>query len=177
MLEQYPVSSEVAAELLYLAGFEHRDLDGNIVDLGTGTGRLAIGAAIMGAKRVVGVDLDEKVIRLAKENAAASGVTVEWLVSDIDQITGEFDTVIMNPPYGTRSPHVDVDFLERAFQLGPVTYSIHKSSTRNYLRKVVERKNRRVDDLRCMTLNIPHLFSFHSKKWKRVEVDLYRIVS
>ena len=58
-LEQYPVSAGVAAELLYMAGFEHRDLQGEIIDLGTGTGRLAIGAAIMGSKRVVGVDKRE----------------------------------------------------------------------------------------------------------------------
>ncbi|HYY90938.1 MAG TPA: RNA methyltransferase, partial [Candidatus Dormibacteraeota bacterium] len=44
-LEQYPVSPEAAAELLYMAGFEHNDLDGRVIDLGTGTGRLAIGAA------------------------------------------------------------------------------------------------------------------------------------
>ena len=45
-LEQYPVSPEVAAELLYMAGFEHDDLHGKkIAELGTGTGRLAIGAA------------------------------------------------------------------------------------------------------------------------------------
>src|SRR5437773_1543724 len=45
-LEQYPVSAEAAAELLYMAGFEHDDLEGRIIDLGTGTGRLAIGASL-----------------------------------------------------------------------------------------------------------------------------------
>ena len=176
-LEQYPVSPEVAAELLYMAGFEHRDLQGEIIDLGTGTGRLAIGAAIMGSQKVVGVDIDEKAIALARENARATGVQVEWVVSDVAEVVGRYDTVIMNPPYGTRSPHLDVRFLERAFQLAPVSYSIHKSSTREYLNGVIAKKNRRVDALRNMTLNIPHLFPFHHKKWNNVEVDLYRIVS
>ncbi|TMI24677.1 methyltransferase [Candidatus Bathyarchaeota archaeon] len=176
-LEQYPVSPEVAAELLYMAGFEHRDLQGEIIDLGTGTGRLAIGAAIMGSQKVVGVDIDEKAIALARENARATGVQVEWVVSDVAEVVGRYDTVIMNPPYGTRSPHLDVRFLERAFELAPVSYSIHKSSTREYLNGVIAKKNRRVDALRNMTLNIPHLFPFHHKKWNNVEVDLYRIVS
>ena len=176
-LEQYPVSPEVAAELLYMAGFEHRDLQGEIIDLGTGTGRLAIGAAMMGARKVVGTDIDERAIALAKENALAMGVQIEWIVSDVAEIAGRYDTVVMNPPYGTRSPHLDVRFLERAFELSPVSYSIHKSSTREYLKGVIARKNRRVDAVRSMSLNIPHLFPFHNKKWNNVEVDLYRIVS
>jgi putative methylase len=175
-LEQYPISSDVAAELLYMAGFEHRDLQGQTIDLGTGTGLLAIGAALMGSKKIVGVDIDETAIALARENAVAAGVQVEWLVSDIDAVQGKYDTVIMNPPYGTWSPHLDVRFLERAFELAPVSYSIHKSSTRDYLRGVIAKKNRKVDAVRSMSLNIPHLFPFHRKKWENVKVDLYRIV-
>src|SRR2546428_819788 len=68
-LEQYPVSSEAASELLYMADFEHDDLDGRVIDLGTGTGRFAIGAALMGAKEIVGVDVDEQALAVAKENA------------------------------------------------------------------------------------------------------------
>jgi putative methylase len=176
-LEQYPVSPDVAAELLYMAGFEHRDLQGETIDLGTGTGRLAIGAAIMGCTKVVGVDIDETAIALARENAVAAGVQVEWLVSDIDKVEGKYDTLIMNPPYGTRSPHLDVRFLERAFELAPVSYSIHKSSTRKFLKTFIAKRNRKVDGLRSMSLNIPHLFPFHHKKWETVQVDLYRIVS
>ena len=176
-LEQYPVSSKVAAELLFMAGFEHRDLMGETIDLGTGTGRLAIGAAIMGSKKVVGVDLDEKTIALARENAAAAGVQVEWVVSDIAEVEGSYDTVVMNPPYGTRIAHLDVQFLERAFELAPISYSIHKSSTRDHLKRVTTRKGRVIDEIRSMDLGIPHLFSYHEKKWENVQVDLYRITS
>ena len=176
-LEQYPVSAKVAAELLRMAGFEHHDLQGETIDLGTGTGRLAIGAAMMGSKQVVGVDIDERSITLARENAIAAGVRVKWVVSDIKEVVGAYDTVIMNPPYGTRSPHADVQFLERAFELAPVSYSIHKSSTREFLRRVIERKNRRIDAVRSMSLDIPHLFPFHQKKWEKIDVDLYRIMS
>ncbi len=160
-----------------MAGFEHHDLQGETIDLGTGTGRLAIGAAKMGSKRVMGVDIDEKSIALARENAISAGVQVDWLISDIKKIRGRYDTVIMNPPYGTRSPHLDVLFLERAFELAPVSYSVHKSSTREFLRRFVERRNRKVDAVRSMSLEIPHLFPFHHKKWENVEVDLYRISS
>lgn len=175
-LEQYPVSSEAASELLYMAGFEHNDLDGRVIDLGTGTGRLAIGAALMVAKGVVGVDVDEQALTLAKQNADTAGVHIEWVQSDMEKIKGKFDTVIMNPPYGTRTIHADTGFLEKAFQLAPVVYSIHKSSTREFLFQFVTRSGCKVDQVRSMRMEIPHLFQFHEKKRKTVEVDLYRLV-
>src|SRR5438309_9877613 len=98
-LEQYPVYAEAASELLYLAGFEHDDLGGRIIDLGTGTGRLAIGAALMGARETVAVDTDERALALAKENVETAGVIVEWARSDIENFNGRFATVIMNATY------------------------------------------------------------------------------
>jgi putative methylase len=175
-LEQYPVSPEAAAELLYMAGFEHGDLKGRVIDLGTGTGRLAIGASLMGSKHVVGVDVDPGALVLARRNAETAGVEVEWVLSDIDKIGGAYDTVIMNPPYGTRTIHADTRFLDKAFQIAPVTYSIHKSSTREFLVKYVQRSKRRIDEVRSLRMKIPHLFRFHTRKWSSVEVDLCRIL-
>ena len=160
-----------------MAGFERHDLQGATIDLGTGTGRLAIGAALMGCSKVVGVDLDERAVALAKENGAVAGVQVEWIVSDIADVEGRYDTVVMNPPYGTRTPHLDVQFLDRAFRLAPIVYSIHKSSTRDYLRKAITSRNIEIGEIRGMDLDIPHTFPFHQKKRKSVQVDLYRITS
>lgn len=174
-LEQYPVSSEVASELLYMAGFEHNDLDGRVIDLGTGTGSLAIGAALMGARKVVGVDTDERALALARENSETAGLQVEWVKSDIEKVSGRFDTVIMNPPFGTRTSHADTEFLKKAIELAPVAYSIHKSSTRDFLLQFMTKLGAQVDQVRSMRMAIPHLFEFHEKKTSTVEVDLYRI--
>ncbi len=175
-LEQYPVSPEVAAELLYMAGFEHDDLKGRVIDLGTGTGRLAIGAVLMGAGHVVGVDTDSNSLALARRNAEVARVEIDWVESEVDKISGLYDTVIMNPPYGTRTIHADTRFLDRAFQLSPVTYSIHKSSTRGFLKEYVQQSGRRIDVARRMMLKIPHMFRFHTRRWASVEVDLCRIL-
>jgi putative methylase len=175
-LEQYPVSSEVASELLYIAGFQHDDLTGRVVDLGTGTGRLAIGAALMGAEEVVGLDVDERALALAKENAGLAGVHVQWVQSEIERVNGRFDVVVMNPPYGTRTSHADTRFLAKAFQLAPVVYSVHKSATREFLVQFVRGSGWRFDEVRSMRMEIPHLFEFHEKKRGTVEVDLYRII-
>src|SRR5207247_10954812 len=84
-LEQYPVSAEAAAELLYMAGFEHDDLEGRIIDLGTGTGRLAIGAALMSAAQAIGVDVDGRALQLGTQNAKTAGVKVKWVQSTINE--------------------------------------------------------------------------------------------
>lgn len=174
-LEQYPVSPEVASELLYMAGFEQSDLDGSVIDLGTGTGRLAIGAALMGADPVVGVDVDSAALALARQNAETLGVNVEWEQSSVEEVRGTYDSAIMNPPYGTRTVHADVNFLRKALQLASAVYSIHKSSTRAYLTRYVQENGARIVETRSMNMEIPYLFGFHSKKWKSVEVDLHRM--
>jgi len=175
-LEQYPVSPEAAAELLYMAGFEHDDLEGQIIDLGTGTGRLAVGAALMSRADVIGVDVDARALELARQNAKTACVKVEWVQSTIDKIDGTYDTVIMNPPYGTRTLHADTRFLDKAFQLAPVVYSIHKASTRTFLARYVHKSDRRIAEARSMSMKIAHLYSFHTRRWKSVEVDIFRIV-
>ncbi len=53
-LEQYTISESIAATLLHIATYTNNDIVGkNIIDLGCGTGRLALGAAYMGAKSVI----------------------------------------------------------------------------------------------------------------------------
>lgn len=177
-LEQYPVSPEVGAELLFMAGFEHRDIIGRkVLDLGSGTGRLAIGAGLLGAKEIVGVDVDPISISLARQNGRKSRVQVKWISGEINTVQGKFDTVVMNPPYGTRNEHADTKFLEQSFRVADIVYSIHKSSTRTYLREFIARHGRHVDEIRSTEMILPHLFDFHHKKWKSVSVDLYRIIT
>jgi rRNA N6-adenosine-methyltransferase METTL5 len=47
------------------------------------------------------------------------------------------DTVVMNPPFGTRRKGADMEFLAAALKLsrGSV-YSLHKSSTRSHIQRV-----------------------------------------
>jgi predicted RNA methylase len=176
-LEQYPVSPEVGTELLFMAGFEHGDIIGRkVLDLGSGTGRLAIGAGLFGAEQVVGVDVDPTSISLARYNASRFRVNVKWIVSDVNNVQGKFDTVVMNPPYGTREEHADIKFLEQSFRSAETVYSIHKSSTRSFLKGFIARHGRNVDEIRSAEMRLPHLFDFHQKKWKSISVDLYRII-
>lgn len=69
------------------------------IDLGTGTGILAISAALLGAKDVLATDIDPVAVRVAGENARINGVaeTVRTAQADVLKGIGETgDLVIAN---------------------------------------------------------------------------------
>lgn len=66
-----------------------------ILDMGTGTGVLAIMAAKLGAEKVVAVDIDENSVRNAQENADANGVTINVrLGANVPE--GAYDLIMAN---------------------------------------------------------------------------------
>lgn len=73
-----------------------------VVDLCTGSGALAISMAHYYPKaEVVGTDLSQDALDVARENAVRLGVSVQWRQGDfIKPILGErWDYIITNPPY------------------------------------------------------------------------------
>ncbi len=69
-----------------------------VLDVGTGTGILAITAAMLGAGAVIATDLDPDAVHAARENALLNGVAakVTILASDIAALSDPFDLVIAN---------------------------------------------------------------------------------
>ena len=175
-LEQYTIPANIAADILFLAAFVHRDIVGKtVVDLGTGTGRLAVGAASLGARQITAIDIDSAAIQIARENAKTAMVEIDWVVGDLDTICGRFDTVIMNPPFGTKQRHLDKVFLKKAIQIGSVAYSLHKSATREHVLRYLKRSGCKVDAIHEYTLDIPRMFEHHRKRKYPVKVDCYRV--
>ncbi len=178
-LEQYTIPVDIASEMLFLATYVHDDIVGKTVaDLGCGTGRLAIGAALLGANQSVGVDIDKPSVILAKDCSAELGLQqTDWIVGDIDVLRGRFGTVLQNPPFGVQRRRADRRFLLRALELGSTVYSLHKSgeSNRGFIKNLIEKHGARVTGIYSMKLNIPRLFKFHTKSRHEVDVDLYRI--
>lgn len=175
-LEQYTIPADLAGEILFLACYVHHDIENKcIADLGTGTGRLALGASMLGAEYVVGIDLDRLSLDVASRNRKLLGLHADWVLGDIETLRGPVDTVLMNPPFGTKQPHADVQFLQAALLLGTVAYSIHKSSTRQFLARWLQNHAAKVERIMTTKMEIPHQFSFHIKRRRGVEVDVFRI--
>ena len=61
---------------------------GALLDVGTGSGILAIAAARLGAKGIVAVDIDPDAVRVAKENVAHNGLTGAIDVREGDLLQG-----------------------------------------------------------------------------------------
>lgn len=77
--------------------FDDREVK-RVLDIGTGTGVLAMGAALFGAKQVVAIDNDPEAVRVAGENVAHNSLTEKIAVSGdrLDELTGSFDLVCAN---------------------------------------------------------------------------------
>jgi len=179
-LEQYTTPSNVAAETLYLAAYVYDDvIDKTVVELGCGTGRLGIGAALLGAREVFGVDVDGVAVRVAQKNAEIMGVKerTNWIVADIGVVKGSFDTVLQNPPFGVQRRRADRRFISKSLELSSTIYSFHKGGegNREFIKRFIEGHGGRVTNIFPLKMEIPRMFKFHTKKKRSIQVDLYRI--
>jgi release factor glutamine methyltransferase len=91
-------------ELVELIIRENRSFSGNIIDIGTGSGCIAIAlAANMPGSLVTGIDISEEAIILARENALLNNVNVSFLKGDIfsfdNEIVKKAGIIVSNPPY------------------------------------------------------------------------------
>lgn len=72
--------------------------DMSVADIGCGSGILSIAALKLGAASVRAVDIDERVIPIARENAEKNGVDklVEFSAGDVESVDGRYEFLLMN---------------------------------------------------------------------------------
>lgn len=85
-----------------------------VLDVGTGSGAIAISLAMEGAgrfTRVVATDVSPDAIQLARTNAASAGCAVDFREGSVYAPTPDerFDVVVSNPPYIADSERGDLD--------------------------------------------------------------------
>lgn len=80
-----------------------------ILDLGAGSGCVAITLALEGGAEVTAADISPAALDVARKSAARLGAAVEFVESDwFAAISGAFDLVVANPPYVAEGdPHLD----------------------------------------------------------------------
>ncbi|MCO5384078.1 MAG: METTL5 family protein [Methanosarcina barkeri] len=171
-LEQYQTPSPLAAEILHFA-YMQGDLDDSVQDLGCGTGILAIGAKLLGARTVLGYDTDPKALEIAKINARKLGVEVEFVSTDIADVVGHVKTTLMNPPFGARVKGRDRPFLSSALRTSEVIYSIHNRGSLAFIQKFI--KPAVITHSYVAKFPLKRTFDFHKKEREVIEVEIYRI--
>lgn len=197
-VEQYPTDSEIAAEVLWSA-FMKGDIDQrSIADLGCGTGILGIGALLLGAKKVYFLDLDQNALETAKNNILylksegyleniTKGRDFVLKCIDIKDAAGfieneiskgrlsRVDTILQNPPFGTRMKHIDKVFLEVAMNLAGVVYTFHKSSTENFVKSLCNSLKVRITEILRFDFPLKKSLEHHRKKIQKIKVSCFRI--
>jgi rRNA N6-adenosine-methyltransferase METTL5 len=186
LLEQYVTPSHIASNLLFTIQNNYDDLDEKLVcDLGCGTGMLAVGSAILGSSHVVGFDIDADALSIARNNVDEMEIfNVDFVQCDVlsdlasaeSSWHGVFDTVVMNPPFGTKkNAGMDMKFLKIATQLSRnVVYSLHKTTTREYIKKKTKELNVVGEVIAELRYNIESSYKFHKKSSVDIEVDVWR---
>ncbi|MBN1677167.1 MAG: methyltransferase [Candidatus Thermoplasmatota archaeon] len=91
--------------------------DQSLLEMGTGSGLIALHAAKLGAK-VTAADMSPKAVECTRRNAARNNIRLEVVRSDLfERISGLFDVIAFNPPYlpGTAS---STSWVEKAWAGG-----------------------------------------------------------
>ncbi|WP_222919058.1 METTL5 family protein [Natrinema sp. SYSU A 869] len=185
-LEQYLTPAELAAHICHLAGLQD-DLERRVIDLGTGTGMLAIAASLAGANRVSGIDVDPGALELARRNERTvlddrrdgSDRALEWLRGDVTRhpFSTTDATVLSNPPFGAQrgNRHADRDFLETASKIAAVSYTIHNEGSQEFVEAFAADEGGDVTHAFRAEFPIAKRFEFHTEARETLEAEVFRI--
>jgi putative methylase len=181
-LEQYRTPPELAAHLVHTADLQGDVEDRTVVDLGCGTGMLALGASLRGPGTVVGVDIDRDALSTARENErrVASTSAISWIRADATEAplcpTGA-TTVLMNPPFGAQdgNEHADRAFLATAARIASVSYSIHNADSAAFVRAFAADNAGEVTHAFGAEFDLPRQFDFHEEETRRLDAEVFRI--
>ena len=163
----------------------------------------SIAATYFEPSKIIAFEIDDGALQVAKENLEFFELEqeqVELIKMDILSIEQEegkaederseagkylnyFDTIVMNPPFGTKNNEgIDMKLLKAASKcLKPgvgYLYSLHKASTMKYIEKYV--KEELGDGYVCemmskIQFDLPNTYRFHKKKQAVTEVVLVRV--
>ena len=181
-LEQYHTPPELAAHIVHVADLQG-DVEGRtVLDLGCGTGMLALGGALRGPDRVVGVDVDPAPLSTAVENERRVGATadVEWVRGDATRPPLSFGasvTVLMNPPFGARvgNEGADREFLETASRVADVSYSVHNAGSESFVESFAGDNGGEVTHAFAAEFELPRQFDHHTEESRTIDAEVFRV--
>jgi putative methylase len=181
-LEQYRTPPELASYLVHVADLQEDIEERTVIDLGCGTGMLALAATLRGPERVVGVDIDDAALGTAQENRRriAARSSVSWVQADATQIPLDPSTdatVVMNPPFGAQNgnEHADRAFLETTAEIATVSYSIHNAGSADFVESFAADHDGEMTHAYSAEFDLPKTFEHQSEQSRTIDVELFRI--
>ncbi len=174
-LEQYIIPVDIATFML-LNAFAEGDFKQEVVDFGCGTGRLAIGAAFLGAE-VSAIDIDNEAMNIGKKYAEKKDLAIKWMEMPIQNWNRKIDTVIMNPPFGAQRPGADREFIQKALEVARKVWTIHLSDSSKFIDRFVEDNGGKIVACWEMEMELKRTMKHHSRESKKVKAILYHLAS
>lgn len=103
------------------AEFIARDTPRTLLDVGTGTGYIAVRLALIGCL-VSATDISRKAKALAEQNAELNGVRITVRLSDLfNAVEGQFDAIAFNPPFSPKPDRYPIAILKQLVRrIGPL---------------------------------------------------------
>lgn len=181
-LEQYFTPPDIAAGILYNAAM-CGDIEGRkVADLGCGSGVFSIGACLLGAESVTGIDVGQNAVSKAKENAERllsreQLMRVSFHRLNVLEFEGTYDTVFQNPPFGSQTRNADIPFLRKALEIGTTVYTMHLRSTDRFIRQKIGEFGGRIEAASEITYRMPRTFPFHTHDRQMFRLILYKAVN
>lgn len=181
-LEQYHTPPDLAAHIVHVADLRDDIEERTVLDLGCGTGMLALGAALRGPERVVGLDIDPAPLSTAQGNERRVGAMTE-----VDWVRGDAATVpfapktpatlLMNPPFGAQAGNEGADraFLETAAAIAAVSYSVHNAGSESFVEAFAADNEGRVTDAFAAEFELPRQYDHHDTETQTIETEVFRI--
>ncbi|MHA1448759.1 MAG: METTL5 family protein [Candidatus Hodarchaeales archaeon] len=179
--EQYTSTSHI---LKHLHGKIHQYIENkNIIDLGCGTGVISVFCSLIGAKKVLGIDIDDQNVIQGQEFARKYHFSnINWLIAPIEflnfkrfQLSCSFTTVITNPPFGAWRRGIDIRFVQIGLRIANNVISFHKhhKKTRPLLNRVAEESGFSCDIILSEKLILEKTMKFHKLEKYPVDIDIY----
>ncbi len=175
-LEQYSTPPDTAAAMLLEAHRRGHIEDCRVADLGCGPGRLLVGAALLGARSVEGVDMDDGALEQARRAAADAEVidVCSFTRVEVSHWEQQVDTVVMNPPFGSQRRMADRPFVEKALQAARHIHSLHLDIGQDYWKRTLKPRGLEVETVQRFIIKLPYTYPHHTRSSTTIEmVHLY----
>ncbi|MBT3814270.1 methyltransferase [Candidatus Woesearchaeota archaeon] len=179
-LEQYATPDTIAADWIWQMALNGEVAGRTFLDAASGPGILGIALLLMGAKKVYFVDKDESAMKICMNNYNQIKEEyeigeAEFIIEDISLFDQEVDITVQNPPFGTKTEHADKKFLEKAFEVSKIVYSMHKYSTKSFVEAIAKDFDFEITHFWRYDFPIKATFMHHKKPVKMVDVGLWRM--
>ena len=126
---------------------------------------------------MIGFEIDEDALKIARDYSKKENLDIKWRNLAIENIEENFETILMNPPFGSQRPGADRSFLKKSLEIAVNIWTIHLAETRDFVEDFVKQNSGDIISAYEFDFKIKRSMDFHTKDIKKEKAILYHIAS